>query len=306
MNTATQVDSMMSEWKTEEHSKSEFVVLVAKACMGWPYIFGDRGQYCTSSHRQAVYNSHPDQEGLITKCQILSGKAGSCIGCKFFPGGKTRAFDCRGFTYWCCLQAGVTIKGVGATDQWNKDENWSEKGEIANIPRDKVCCVFKYRDGRMQHTGLHIGGGQIIHCSNGVQTGNVTDKGWTHYAIPVGLDGTVPEPTPVKPTLRKGSQGPEVVELQNDLVKLGYSVGASGSDGKFGANTEKGVKAFQRDHALNADGIVGPATWDAIEKALEPLPPPVVEEYTVIIQHLDLTQATALCNAYPNASMKKE
>lgn len=38
-------------------------------------------------------------------------------------------------------------------------------------------------------------------------------------------------------------------------------------DGKFGSKTEQAVKEFQRAYGLTVDGVVGPATWDALEKA---------------------------------------
>ena len=307
MNTATMVDSMINNWKKEEIKKPDLAVRIAQACMGWPYIFGDRGQYCTSSHRQAVYNSHPDQTGLLTKCQKLSKGKETCIGCTFYPGGQTRAFDCRGFTYWVLMHCGIKIMGAGATSQWNDGNNWCEKGEIAKIPLDRVCCVFKYKDGKMQHTGLHIGGGKIIHCSNGVQTGKITDRGWTHYAIPVGLDGKVPVPDPSddRPTLKRGSTGEYVVQLQTDLIELAYDCGKTGADGKFGKKTEAAVKLFQSEHNLTVDGVVGKSTWEALDNALKP--DPTIKTYSVTIVHLDKTQAEAICNAYhPNATMKEE
>lgn len=63
-------------------------------------------------------------------------------------------------------------------------------------------------------------------------------------------------------TLRKGSTGNEVVECQRALTDQGYPCTA---DGIFGSKTEAQVKAFQRDHGLVVDGIVGPNTWEALE-----------------------------------------
>ena len=62
------------------------------------------------------------------------------------------------------------------------------------------------------------------------------------------------------PMLRKGSKGESVKELQEVLERKGYSVGACGIDGKFGKDTLAAVKAFQKDHGLKTDGIVGPVT----------------------------------------------
>ena len=187
MNTATVVDNYIRNWKAAGITGAELVVAIARACMGWPYVFGARGQYCTPSNRRArIRSDHPT---IYTKCQVLTGPKTSCTGCKYHPGGTTRFFDCRGFTYWVFLQLGYKIAGAGATSQYNDNTNWSEKGLIANMPRDVVCIVFKDVKGTKEHTGIHIGNGQIIHCSNGVQTGKITDKGWTHYALVNGFDG---------------------------------------------------------------------------------------------------------------------
>jgi hypothetical protein len=56
--------------------------------------------------------------------------------------------------------------------------------------------------------------------------------------------------------LKVGSRGKEVKELQEFL-----NIGA---DGIFGKGTEASVKKWQSENGLTADGIVGPATWDAM------------------------------------------
>ena len=75
---------------------------------------------------------------------------------------------------------------------------------------------------------------------------------------------------PNSPTLRFGSTGEKVSELQSHLTQLGFGelLGPPGIDGKFGPFTQNAVKAFQRDNALQVDGIVGPMTWGAICKAI--------------------------------------
>ncbi|HAR08376.1 peptidoglycan-binding protein [uncultured Cobetia sp.] len=64
--------------------------------------------------------------------------------------------------------------------------------------------------------------------------------------------------------LRHGSRGDAVSRLQRQLIAAGYRV-PYGADGKFGSGTERTVRAFQRDHGLDPDGVVGPDTWGAIE-----------------------------------------
>lgn len=67
-------------------------------------------------------------------------------------------------------------------------------------------------------------------------------------------------------TLKKNSRGDAVLQLQKDLVKLGYTLWA---DGIFGLDTERVVKRFQTDQGLSADGIAGVNTLTVIKDLLE-------------------------------------
>ena len=84
-----------------------------------------------------------------------------------------------------------------------------------------------------------------------------------------------------KPVLKNGSKGTYVKELQTALNKLGYK-DADGKpllvDGKFGDKTEYVVKEFQTKddgYTSKIDGVCGPKTWAALEKALAKVPSPV-------------------------------
>lgn len=64
--------------------------------------------------------------------------------------------------------------------------------------------------------------------------------------------------------LRVGSQGANVVELQNLLnAKLTPSPNLK-PDGIFGGQTKLAVRRFQQDHWLTPDGIAGPCTMNAL------------------------------------------
>lgn len=321
MNTAALVDEKIAALKASGIPKQDAAWQASLLCIGWPYIFGDRGQYCTPAQRRNVYNAHPDQEGLVSKCKALSldgEKAvitGSCGGCKWYPGGqRVRSYDCRGFTYWVLLQIyGWELMGGGCTQQWNNENNWKAKGTIDSLPEDTLVCLFyrkKENPATIQHTGFYYKG-ETIECSNGVQHFTKLDKKWEMWGMPACIEGDAPEPGPepvTRPTLKRGSTGPYVVECQHDLILLKYDVGKTGADGIYGANTEKAVKAFQKAHGLKQDGVTGTATWAALLAAVDPDPGPDPGEtmYSVTIAHLDYTQAKAICNAYPNASMAEE
>lgn len=69
--------------------------------------------------------------------------------------------------------------------------------------------------------------------------------------------------------LKMGSRGPEVNVLQTFLKQFGYDPGPI--DGIFGSQTRDAVISFQRDYGLLPDGIAGPQTWTAIDKAVRRL-----------------------------------
>lgn len=85
-----------------------------------------------------------------------------------------------------------------------------------------------------------------------------------------------PTPTPAPAvsysTLRKGDEGPDVVTMQLALTELGYLNGAS--DGNFGTGTQNAVKKFQQDNGLDADGIAGKLTLEALyaKSSVTPMP----------------------------------
>jgi hypothetical protein len=84
------------------------------------------------------------------------------------------------------------------------------------------------------------------------------------------------QPTPLSTSLRVtlpaagklsiGDSGSAVVTLQKLLAALKLKVGPP--DGNFGPRTQAAVTAFQTAHALNPDGIVGPATAQKLNERL--------------------------------------
>lgn len=67
-----------------------------------------------------------------------------------------------------------------------------------------------------------------------------------------------------RPTLRRGAAaGPHVAHAQQRLAAHGFDPGR----GPFGPNTERQVRAFQRSQRLGDDGVIGPSTWRALDRA---------------------------------------
>lgn len=78
----------------------------------------------------------------------------------------------------------------------------------------------------------------------------------------IKLTGVVTQPTS-SGMLRSGSKGKDVRELQQLLVRAGFSVGI---DGDFGPATERAVRLFQKNHGLEVDGVAGPATMKVLQR----------------------------------------
>lgn len=274
MYTVSWVKETVQAMKDGNVPKSDIIRTTAEMRLGWQYVYASQGQDCTPQWRRSRIPYCPSQkyvDMINTNCPVLNGKQPACDGCDFVD---TDVFDCAGFVLNEMQLAGVPLYGQGATTQWNTASNWAAKGEISTMPKTLVCAVYKHKDGKMSHTGLSMGDGSggVIHCSTFVKRGNAyTDNPkWTHWGIPKGLYTTdelrkaginVQDDCNI-PTLRRGSQGDEVADLQTILnARYGADLDV---DGNFGKATEAAVKAFQKSHGLTADGVVGAKTWKAL------------------------------------------
>lgn len=91
------------------------------------------------------------------------------------------------------------------------------------------------------------------------ETGTLTPSTWEKL---FELTEQEVMPISVYPTLRRGSTGKEVTDLQTKLQALLYYTGKV--NGNFDLETENAVKRFQLNNQLTADGVVGSQTWNVI------------------------------------------
>ena len=81
-----------------------------------------------------------------------------------------------------------------------------------------------------------------------------------------GVSGTSSAGAGESRILKRGMTGEDVKDMQQGLIKAGYSCGSCGADGEFGADTETALKEFQKANGLEVDGKYGPLSKAALEK----------------------------------------
>ena len=164
---------------------------------------------------------------------------------------------------------------------------WEEDGTIRPNRGDII--VYNWdtasqpNDGFADHIGLveNVAGGYIytVECNmNGgfvgrrkISVGNGYIRGFAHpkYA---GTERQSVEPVAPSPytygkasettsNIKIGAVHDGVKAIQDALNHLGYgNSGTEGCDGEFGTKTDEAVRAFQMDHGIEEDGIVGNET----------------------------------------------
>jgi len=118
----------------------------------------------------------------------------------------------------------------------------------------------------------------------------------------------------MNPTLRFGSRGEPVAQLQTGLNQLPTTLPRLTPDGIYGSRTISRVQEFQRGQSLAPDGITGPLTWNAfltllakVQKGVPPIPatPPGVPDprralvLTVAQQHFGAVDFQQLIGGRP-------
>lgn len=257
---------------------------------GWGYIWGSSGGIWTKAQQEKATREMTVKYGArwigkhVADCSGLFAWAFKKLGGYMYHGSDTMF---RKYT----TASGKLSKG-------NRTDGQGLKPGTAVF-------TWKEKEGKYGHVGLYIGDGKVIEAKGtkeGVVKSNVTEDRWTHWGELKGVNySDTPAPIPeTKPTLRRGSKGKYVTLAQTQLINKGYSCGNTGADGDFGKNTEAAVKAFQKDHGLTVDGIIGQNTWNALDGA----EPAIL--YTVTVKGLTESQADALIKQYPGSTKTAE
>lgn len=230
----------------------------------WGYIWGKAGTTWTAEKQRALKRSYEASGKEELKYSATYG--GKWIG--------HRVADCSGLFAWAFSELGGSIYH-GSDTIWRR--YLSKRGELKDglrsdgtIPRPGTA-VFLHnkKTGKRSHIGLYAGDGICIEAK-GTQAGVVTSplSHWDEWGELAGVSYG-PEDTEVVMvgTLKRGSRGDDVRDLQEKLAALGYDCGTP--DGIFGDKTDAAVRAFQFAEGLVADGVAGPMTRERLEAAWE-------------------------------------
>lgn len=288
----------------------------------WGYIYATAGDLWTEAKQKQKINYMVSKYGTSWK-KNSEAKEDNYYGAALYGDKWIGHYvaDCSGLFRWAFNQYKVYIAHGSNTifrSYCTKTGklNAGKRTDGQTLKPGTAVFVYKSAGNNYSHIGLYIGGGKVIEAQGtqaGVCVSNIAASKWTWWgelknvSYEAENDTGFPAESTWRATIRKGSKGKEVIEAQTMLYKLGYDLGSYGIDGDFGSATQKAVKEFQSDHKLAVDGVIGPLTWDALEKAYKAInEAPKEQLYTVRILHLDKTQADAFKTKYPDCIITEE
>lgn len=189
---------------------------------------------------------------------------------------------CDQFVSWCGAQAGES-KAVGKFEYTPSHLEWfRSQGRFGHSPRFAALVFYKW-PGVSNDECDHVGIVEAVNSDGTITTieGNVGDvcvrkvrslDNVVGFGYPNYFGGNTPPPPPNPGTkipypghyIQFGDNDSSVYKVQKQLLAKGYSLPQWGADGQFGNETLAAVKAFQANHNLQVDGVVGPITWGAL------------------------------------------
>ncbi len=170
---------------------------------------------------------------------------------------------------------GCPDKGANSMFAYAKSKGM-DWGSISTLPN--IVGLALHKDG---HVGYTVGGGYAVEWRGfnyGCVKTKIAGRGWTHWyklpfidyggedsvTFPAGNLSDTPDNVALGTRLlKRGMKGSDVKAMQELLLQLGYALPRYGADSDFGAETEKAVKAFQKDAGLEEDGKYGDKTHAA-------------------------------------------
>jgi len=165
------------------------------------------------------------------------------------------SFDCSGLVQTAYRAAGVPLPRV-SRQQYGAGKlirlSALRAGDLLFYARDTS-------DPRtIYHVGMYLGAGRMVEAPNRRAPVRIASI-WRP-----GLLGRATRPAAGVPgmlVVEAGERSRAVAAVQHRLAANQRCVAV---DGEFGPQTRRAVIAFQRQHGLHADGVVGRATWGTL------------------------------------------
>jgi len=166
------------------------------------------------------------------------------------------------YGYTCTVDGSFGPATAALVRSFQRDQGLTPDGVVGPATwgyLDSDPILVSDQEGSSSNESSDIWGDTGASTSGGNTSGDETSGDWgNNTGGSTETTGTAVS----RPTLRRGDTGEDVRYLQEKLSDLGYWLTP---DGVFGAGTESTVRSFQNSQSLTADGIVGPATWAALE-----------------------------------------
>ena len=280
----------MSERINTPFTNEHFVAFCEKM-VGQPYWYGTVVYKCSESLRSRKANQYPSHYGSsrtarykqdIADKKVCADCVGLIKGYNWTGGGKGVIESIGTDKTFTSKYGGNGCPDKSANGMFSYAKSkgcaWGTIDTLPEIPG-----VALRSDG---HVGVYVGDGYAVEergFSYGCVRTKVASRKWTHWFqlpfVDYG-DATFAGGGSVKPdtadteytlgtrTLKNGSRGTDVKTLQEFLLQLGYALPRYGADGKFGAETETALTAFQKKAGVKQDGIYGSETHAALMDAV--------------------------------------
>ena len=173
MESTNKTEDEVNEFpKNINQDNAKKVLEYLKSKVGCGYAFGTEGETLTSSLLDDLKNKYNNH--VIDSTKNWLGK---------------ECYDCSGLVMKALDQVGIKVNH-NAESIWQKD--LKERGDIKDIPKDKLCLVFRKNkvSCKMEHIGVYLGNGKVIEAKGanyGVKESEFGSN-WTNWGIPSGLE----------------------------------------------------------------------------------------------------------------------
>ena len=212
--------------------------------------------------------------------------------------GEKGDYDCSSAVITAWEMAGVPVKSNGATYTGNIYDVFTRLGfqdvtSRVSLPNGSGLLRGDVLLNHVHHVAMYCGNGKEVEASinemgtaTGGEPGDQTGReflirSYRNYPWDCVLryagGSEVSGGTSMR-ILRYGSSGEDVRQMQELLIKAGFSCGSYGADGEFGSGTKAAVEAFQAAHGLAVDGEYGPDTAAVLQNMSYTFSPEIIQK----------------------------